>query len=35
MNTLRFVLGDQPGRPLSALGVIDRNRDVVLMVEVR
>ena len=34
MTTLRFVLGDQLSRSLSALRDIDRVRDVVLMVEV-
>ena len=34
MKTLRLVLGDQLCRSISALRDIDRNRDVVLMVEV-
>jgi deoxyribodipyrimidine photolyase-related protein len=35
MKTLRFVLGDQLSRSLSALRDLDPNHDVVLMVEVR
>lgn len=35
MTTLRFVLGDQLSRAVSALQDIDRARDIVLMVEVR
>jgi deoxyribodipyrimidine photolyase-related protein len=33
MKTLRFFLGDQPSRSLSALRDLDPTRDVVLMVE--
>jgi deoxyribodipyrimidine photolyase-related protein len=35
MKTLRFILGDQLSRSVSALGGIDPARDVVLMVEVQ
>jgi len=35
MTTLRFVLGDQLSRNVSALQDIDRARDIVLMAEVR
>ncbi len=35
MTTLRFVLGDQLSRAVSALQDIDRARDIVLMAEVR
>lgn len=34
MRTLRFLLGDQLTRTISALDGLDRDRDVVLMVEV-
>src|SRR5512143_3458593 len=35
MTTLRFVLGDQLSRDVSALQDLDRARDIVLMVEVQ
>ena len=35
MAALRFILGDQLSRPLSALEGLDAEKDVVLMVEVR
>jgi deoxyribodipyrimidine photolyase-related protein len=35
MKTLRFILGDQLSRSLSALDDVDAKKDVILMVEVR